>query len=346
MSDRMELRYQRLLRAYPKAYRAHRGAEMITTLMDMAAAGRGAPTRGQALHLVLSGLRQRFRLPARRPLAWAGALVAAVVLGAFGATAGTWLGWQTAAPVPSDSELRELNAAISGMPAPAAVYREGSAMQGPDALVRAEGTAELSADRLRAALTAAGWRITSFQIRDGKAITSFGTDWGATTTPTRDLYYTAVKGGLKLQGTGSMMGEGADQGRAGPVSWATEVWPRETAVIRPLTVAGLVAGALAGWLAAAAFAAWVRASGPRRRRVATGAGVVAAALAAVPAYAHLRDAYQVMVYAHGSPYPYIVYSPGEEIPVVTWTVAGLVAVAAALVAAWPRHLDDGADREG
>jgi hypothetical protein len=89
--------------------------EMVTTLLEMAEAGRSRP--GAGLHLVLAGVRQRLRLPTRRPLAWAGALVAAVVLGAFGAAAGTWAGWQTAASVSHDGELRALNAALTGMPA-------------------------------------------------------------------------------------------------------------------------------------------------------------------------------------------------------------------------------------
>jgi hypothetical protein len=45
-----------------------------------------------------------------------------------------------------------------------------------------------------------------------------------------------------------------------------------------------------------------------------------------------------MVYTHGSPYPYIVYSPSEKIPVLTWTVIGLLAVVAALIAMSPRRM--------
>jgi hypothetical protein len=336
VSEPLERRYRRLLRAYPRAYRNQHGTEMVTTLLDMAETGR--PSRGQAWHLVLCGLRQRFRLPARRPLAWAGALLAAVVLGSFGAATGTWLGWQTAASVPSDRELRALNAAMTGMPAPAAIYKEPSAMKGPSTLVRADGTSDYSAGRVRAALTAAGWRITSFHERDGAVLTDIGkSPVEAVRVPTGDLDYTATKGRLKLAGSGSVITGGADRGLAGQASYATEVWPRESAAVRPLTIAGLVGGALAGWLLAAAFAYRVRGSGRRRRWVATASSTVALVAAAAPAYALYRDAYQVMVYAHGSPYPYIVYSADDHIPVLTWTVIGLLAVAAALFAAQPRR---------
>jgi hypothetical protein len=338
VSGQLERRYRRLLRAYPRAYRNHRGVEMVTTLLEMAEAGHGRPGRGQALHLVLCGLRQRFRLPAGRPLAWVAALLAALVLGAFGAAGGTWLGWRAAASVPSDRELRALNAAMTGMPAPAAVYHEVSAMKGPDAVIRADGTSDYSAERVRAALTSAGWRITSFRERGGAIVVGFENGLAEVVSiPTRDCDYTAIKGGLKLRGDGSVITGGADRGMAGRASYRTDVWPREAAAVRPLTIAGLVGGALAGWLLAAAFAYRVRGSGRLRRWVATVLSTVAFAAAAVPAYAQYRDAYQVMVYPHGSPIPYLVYSPGDELPVLKWTVIALLAVVAALVAALPRR---------
>jgi hypothetical protein len=328
MTGRLEARYRRLLWAYPRAYRDHHGTEMVTTMLELAES-----RRGQAVHLVLCGLRQRFRLPAGRPLAWAGAVLAAVVLGAFGAAGGTWLGWQPAASIPSDRELRALGAAMTGMPAPAAVYRDRSAMKGPGALVRADGTSDYSADRIRAALTAAGWRITSFQERDGATVARFDSSSAMVRVPTRFVAYTAAKGGLKLAGDGSVITGGADHGLAGQAGYGTEVWPREPAVTRPVTVAGLVAGALAGWLVAAAFAYRIRGAGRRRRWVATASSTVASAAGAVPAYAYYRDAYQVLVYAHGSPYPYIVSSPGDEVPVLAWTVLALVAAAALIATA-------------
>jgi hypothetical protein len=43
----------------------------------MAESGRGRPTTAQALHLVACGVRQRFRLPAGRPLTVVAAVLAA-----------------------------------------------------------------------------------------------------------------------------------------------------------------------------------------------------------------------------------------------------------------------------
>jgi hypothetical protein len=335
MTARLERRYRRLLWAYPKAYRDHRGAEMVGTLLDLAEAGDGGPGFRLSAHLILAGLRQRFRLSARRPLAWLGALLAAVALGAFGAAGGTWLGWQTAASIPSDVSLRALNAAMTGMPAPAAVYTDLSAMKGPGTLVRADGTSDYSADRVRSALTSAGWRITSFREEDGAIVVGDLRD--GQDVPAKSVYYTATKGALKLQGDGTVIVGGADRGLAGQASYGTEVWPREPAVVRPLTIAGLVAGALAGWLLAVAAAARLSRSGRLRRWLAAGLSAAGLAAIAVPAYQHYRDAYQVMVYAQGSPYPYIVDGPRDAGLTLTCTVIGLLAIAAAVALARTRR---------
>jgi hypothetical protein len=104
------------------------------------------------------------------------------------------------------------------------------------------------------------------------------------------------------------------------------VWPVEPAVLRPLTIAGAVVGLLAGWLLVAALA---------RRRLATALATVGLA-AALPAYKFDREAYEVMMYAHGSPYPYIVDgSHGGTLSLIC-TVAGLLAIVTAAIVARPR----------
>ncbi|MET0419129.1 MAG: hypothetical protein ABW022_24205 [Actinoplanes sp.] len=324
-------RFRRLLWAYPRSYRAEHGAEIVTTLLDMAEAGRGRP--GVALHLVLCGLRQRFRLPGGRPLPWIAAVLAAVALGGFGSAAGTWLGWQTAASVPSDRELRALNATLTGMPADAAVYREKSAMQGPNALVRADGTANFSAERVRAALTSSGWNVTLLTTRPGAIVVNLKTE---EQVPTENVSYTATKGRLKMEGGGSVIVGGQDRGLLGEASYATAVWPAEAAAVRPMTIGGLLAGAVAGWWLTAAFAYRIRRSGPPGRWAATALSTVGLVAAAVPVYRLYRDAYQVMVYAQGSPYPYIVDGPSDGTLALTCTVVGLLAVVGALVSARPR----------
>jgi hypothetical protein len=114
---------------------------------------------------------------------------------------------------------------------------------------------------------------------------------------------------------------------AGQASYTITVWPVEPAALRPLTIAGLVAGLLAGWLLVAALA---------RRRLATALATAGLAAATLPAYQFCREAYEVMVYAHGSPDPYIVDGSRGGTLTLICMVAGLLAIVAAVIVARPR----------
>ncbi|UQU61562.1 hypothetical protein COUCH_21175 [Couchioplanes caeruleus] len=52
---RLERAYHRLLRTYPRRFRAQHGAELVTTLLEMAAPGQRRPTPADALHLLAGG---------------------------------------------------------------------------------------------------------------------------------------------------------------------------------------------------------------------------------------------------------------------------------------------------
>ncbi|WP_436525487.1 hypothetical protein [Actinoplanes sp. HUAS TT8] len=70
----LELAYRRLLLAYPRFYRRERGLEILTTLMDAAEPGQTRPSRSEAMHLLLIGLRYRLVPPG-----WIGAIAAGLV---------------------------------------------------------------------------------------------------------------------------------------------------------------------------------------------------------------------------------------------------------------------------
>ncbi|QYC45516.1 hypothetical protein Nocox_39865 [Nonomuraea coxensis DSM 45129] len=61
MSHVLELRYRRLLRAYPKEYRAEHGEELIGTLMEAARPGARRPSLRETLHLLAGGFTARVR---------------------------------------------------------------------------------------------------------------------------------------------------------------------------------------------------------------------------------------------------------------------------------------------
>jgi hypothetical protein len=332
-------RYRRLLWAYPGHYRRRHGDEIVTTMLDLAESGHGRPGLGQKVNLVVCGLRQRFRLPTGRPLAAITAVLAAVALGALGTAGGTWLGWQTAAAIPSDHELRTLTTEMSGIgPVGVALHPWKTEMQGPAVSTRATGDdVPYSAERVRTGLTSAGWRITTFTETAGTTAVSFTAD-PTTQIPERDIYFAATKGDLALVGNSSILVGGVEHGFDQDADLGMDVWVRETAGVRPLTIAGLVLGMLAGWLITAALAYRIGQSSQARRAGASALAAVAVVVAAVPAVNFYRGLYLVLSYDSHAPNPYYSLSPNAMLPtglVLGCIGIGLLALATAFVVAAP-----------
>jgi len=102
----LETGYRRLLLAYPKDYRAIRGLEMLTTLLDGSRADQARPTPQETKDLLVGGVRYRLRLPSK----WLVVLAVLVTFAATaaGAAAGAWLGWRTAGDLPNNAETRQI----------------------------------------------------------------------------------------------------------------------------------------------------------------------------------------------------------------------------------------------
>jgi hypothetical protein len=330
-----ERHYRRLLWAYPGHYRRRHGEEIVTTLLEMAEAGAGGPTGWQRLHLFACGLRQRFRLPAGRPLARLAALLAAVSLGAAGAAGGTWLGWQTATPLPSDGQLRTVTAATTAAGTQTWLEHSTTDNRGPE--VGSWGTsAQLgSVGGVRAGLVAAGWQLTKFeQISDGIGVRGSGRLFDS--VPAQIVQFQGVKGGLGLWGSATILPANAAHGIDQRTDQHLEVWAAEPAALRPLTVAGLLLGMLAGWLLTAAIATRARRSGRSARLTVVALAATVFAAATAPAFCLYCGAYQVLVYATGSPMPYYLATPADDVPVVPVVISagiGLLALAGAAVVA-------------
>jgi hypothetical protein len=189
-----------------------------------------------------------------------------------------------------------------------------------------------SADRVRGALTAAGWRITTFTEVQGSVVADFGKD----SIPARTVRFTATKDGLTLMGDSMSVAADARYDIGGQTLERLDVWPNDTAAVRPVTVIGLLFGAVAGWLIAAAVADRVRHGGPLRRGVVVLLVLTAFVAAIAPVVDRYRDLYQLLIYDSGAPNPYIVYGPGDHFPadlVRAGMVVGLLALAAAFFVA-------------
>jgi hypothetical protein len=321
-----ERRYRRLLWAYPGSYRRRHGAEIVTTLLEMAESGHGRLTVMQTVHLVACGIRQRFRLPAGRPLAAIAAVLAAIAMGALGSAGGTWLGWRTAASVPSNEAMRGLTADLvgdqaGGSRADVDIFPWRTAMNGPVVATRATVHSAYSAERVRTALTTAGWRITTFTETTSATPVDLAAD-PSVTVPTRSVMFKATKDGLSLTGYSWSVNGDARHAIDQQTDERLDVWANENASVRPLTIAGWLLGAVAGWLVAAALAYRVQGSGRARQSVVAVLVAAAFAAAVIPAFDLYRNLYQVLIYDSGAPNPYIIYGPSEQLP------AGLVALCA------------------
>jgi hypothetical protein len=83
----LERRYRLLLRAYPPAYRAVRGAEITGTYLDLAGPGRRWPALGDVADVLRGGLRERLRASGAHDAAAGVRLAATVALAASAALA-------------------------------------------------------------------------------------------------------------------------------------------------------------------------------------------------------------------------------------------------------------------
>jgi hypothetical protein len=366
VDERLVRHYRRLLLAYPGNYRRRYGMEMVTTLLEMAEPGRSRPSASEAWHLLASGVRQRFRLPAARPAVVATAVLVTVALGVIGAAGGSWLGERTFADLPSEaSTLHLLKAAVAdpagnGLSAALREREPGNAdsifVTIPPREQRPDAVPTWTVEEARDGLAAAGWNITEFTIHPAR---QQGGVFICASDPVsglpvkgcldksevlrRNATLIAEREGLVLHGyahdsIGGEPGKIWVGGIGGTLSAA-----RSTAYL-PLTVAGGILGALSGWLLVAALAYRIRSIPRDRAQLATAFAGVALTMSALPIGAivintvmlgaHLADTQRSVYTLHAvlQPGAYIEGSPPWLIPgcALATAVAGTIAV----VLAW------------
>ncbi|QKW16715.1 hypothetical protein [Verrucosispora sp. NA02020] len=348
----LERSYRRLLLAYPRRHRRRHGTELTTTLLEMAAPGQRRPRAGDAVHLIASGLRLRFRLPTGRPLLAVVAVLTALTMGAFGAAAGSWLGAQTFADLPDNAEMNRLTAHATGTSDDSLQSRVATPWQtdtaGSTTIVlqprptpwRADspGTVTLSAstwnpDQARQRFAADGWSVSSLTPLNGKHL-SAENDGTFTETSVRGARFSAQSNGLIIHVSGY-----TTDGSVVSVQAA----PARTAAFLPMIVGGTGVGLLVGWLVAASVAYRMVAAPPGRRWSAAGLWSAALLVLALPAGALYGNVMRVFRDGDADSFPVMTvhsaFTPGDYYPFgPPWLISGLtvagalVAVAALLVA--------------
>jgi hypothetical protein len=268
-------RYRRLLLCYPFEYRRTRGDEIVATLLDLAPPDRTRPTVREAANLVRHGLRCRLGRPnSRSVVIWAAltAIVWALFAGAFG----TRLAWQTARPLPTTAEARELFSGMLGQdttgnvgvdPAMFVIYGQplgrdnlhllfsidASEYQQGRASVALNGAAEVNhqdlVDATRARLQANGWRLSDVIIR--KRVDCTGCD--ESTLP-RNAVFVARRGDDVLNVEISLGDNRPRTPKPGVADYDVETYAHveltraSPSAVYPFGAAGVVLGAVVGWL--------------------------------------------------------------------------------------------------
>jgi hypothetical protein len=250
-------RHASLLLAYPVRLRRRHGAELIATMLEMAGPD-GRPTRTDRWRLVLDGLRERFRLPPRRPLAVVAAVLALLVGGALGAAAGSWAGMWTFAEVPAPGPMADRVLGADSVPDSLTQSRFWS---GSDRVLKPGVDATAAADSARARMVADGWTATPVVVSGGGADGRY-----------RRASFQAGNGRVGVR-VDSYYSEDHQIDLGG--------WSLRPPAYLPLVFAGLLLGLLGGWLAATALA--YRIAGSFRRRASAGVAAAGLALLALPA---------------------------------------------------------------
>jgi hypothetical protein len=328
--QRLERSYRRLLLAYPRQYRHRHGTEIVTTLLELAAPGQHRPDRAEAWHLLASGVRQRFRLPAGRPLALAFAVLMTLIGGALGAAAGSWSGVQTFADLPDGAALTQQAA---GPGESESLVHDDSPWSAASVHGSTQVTGTWDIERSRQRLEAGGWDVDAVNSLDGTAAV-YDPDTGTTIIPLHNGQFEARKNGVTMSVQASLTVDG------GSVDVAA--WADTTPALLPLILTGMVAGLLAGWLFAAAAAYRIVRS---RRTVTTailaGTAVAVLVLPAVALYGNLMRAFRYAgntgpvftVHNAFNPGPYYPFGPHWQ--VLALAIAGIVLVSVALLLARP-----------
>lgn len=249
--------YASLLVAYPVRLRRRHGAELIATMLEMAGPD-GRPTRADLWRLVLDGLRERFRLPPRRPLAVVAAVLALLIGGALGAAAGSWVGMWTFAKVPAPGPMADRMLGADSVPHS---LTQGRFWTDSTRVLKPGVDATAAANSAHARIVAEGWTATPVVVSGGGADGRY-----------RRASFQADNGGVRIM-VRSYYSEDHQIDLGG--------WSLRPPTYLPLVFAGLLLGLLGGWLAAAALA--YRITGSFRRRASAGTAAAGLVLLAIPA---------------------------------------------------------------
>ncbi|MDG4749936.1 hypothetical protein O7630_03185 [Micromonospora sp. WMMD718] len=270
----------------------------------------------------------RFSLPSRRPVAVAAVVLVAVLLGAFGAAAGSWLGNRGLTELPDTAGLAELTQRATGVDEAPVVSRQTSPHAAPVVAADIRIDTGWDAAQARQRYAAAGWSVSPVVVVDDQASVLYPGDKTITYLPSRYSHFTAESQGLVLEVSGSFV---ADDGIVRLSGWAAN-----SPAVPALALTGAALGLITGWLLAATMARRIRPADPAHRATVKALTATALLVLAAPAAAlYLNLGHVLRPHAHTSGPIATVHSaltPGSYWPTAPTWLLPVLCVAGTLVA--------------
>ncbi|RAO59522.1 hypothetical protein LUPAC06_01664 [Micromonospora saelicesensis] len=296
-------------------------------------------TIGHTVRLTVTGARRWLALPDRRPVTVAAVVLIALLVGAFGAAAGSWLSTRAVADLPSEATLADLSRRATGVDEAPVVSRETSPRTA--ARFAADTTLATGWDsaQARQRYAAAGWSVSPLTVTDDQASVLYPGDKAVSYLPSRYARFTAESGGLVIEVSGGFVGADGVVRLAG--------WAADSPVVPALTIAGAALGLITGWLLAVTTMRRVRPTHPAHRATVSALTVTALLVLAAPAIALYGNLVRTLrphvdtsgpaatVHSALTPDPYWSAAPAWLLPGLT-AAGGLIAVITLVLAASTR----------
>ncbi|MFI7510669.1 hypothetical protein ACIBSS_28010 [Micromonospora aurantiaca] len=280
-----------------------------------------------------------FSLPDRRPATVAAVVLATVVLGAFGAAAGSWLGAGTLADLPAGTAVTELSRQAAGVDAAVHVTHETSPWTSAKVTTAVSLDASWDATQARQRYATAGWSVSELVVVHDRASVLDPATRTGTYIPTRYDRFTAESHGLVIEISGMSVGDESTVQLVG--------WPASSPMLRILAVTGVALGLIIGWLLAAAVARRVRPTHPAHRVTMAALTAATVLVLATPAFALYGNLLRALrphedrsgpvgtVHSALLPDSYWPAAPAWLLPTLS-AVGGVLAAVTLTLAVWPR----------
>ncbi|MEH0828462.1 MULTISPECIES: hypothetical protein [unclassified Micromonospora] len=226
---------------------------------------------------IVRRIRQWLSLPDRRPITLAAVVLASVLVGAFGAAAGSYLGVRTLVNLPDTAALNDLTRLATRVEEAPVISREASPRTAGKIAADVRLSSQWDPAQARQRFAAAGWSVSGLTVVDDQTGVLYPGDKIVTYLPSRYARFTAESQGLIIEVNGSSV---ADDGIVRVSSWAAS-----SPALPALSLAGMSLGLFTGWSLAATASRRIRPAQPAQRATVIALAITTALVLVAPTVA-------------------------------------------------------------